>query len=54
LGDDGISSEELDRLRDAIRSASPDKDAIRNAAPDKENGGQKSGNQKSGKWKGGR
>ena len=59
LGDDGISSEELDRLRDAIRSASPDKDAIRNAAPDKENAGQKSGNQKSGnqksgKWTGGR
>jgi predicted transcriptional regulator len=59
LGDDGISSEELDRLRDAIRSASPDKVAIRNAAPDKENAGQKSGNQKSGnqksgKWTGGR
>ncbi len=34
LGDEQISAEELARLRDAIRRASPDKDAIRNAAPD--------------------
>jgi predicted transcriptional regulator len=33
LGDDGISNEELDRL----------KDAIRNAAPDKENAGKRGG-----------
>jgi predicted transcriptional regulator len=39
LGDDGISAEELDRLRDAIRSASPDKVAIRSAATDKKKGG---------------
>jgi len=44
LDDDGISAEELDRLKVAIRSA----------APDKENSGQKNGNQKSGKWQGAR
>ncbi len=38
LGDKEISTEELDRLRDAIRSASPDKEAIRNAAPGKARG----------------
>jgi predicted transcriptional regulator len=38
LGDEEISTEELDRLRDAIRSASPDKEAIRNAATDKTRG----------------
>jgi BlaI family transcriptional regulator, penicillinase repressor len=39
LGDDGISAEELARLRDAIRSASPDREAIRDAAPNKKRGG---------------
>ena len=37
LGDEEISTEELVRLRDAIRSASPERDEIRSAAPDKEN-----------------
>ncbi len=32
LDDDGISAEELARLRDAIRSASPDREAIPDAA----------------------
>jgi predicted transcriptional regulator len=41
LGNEEISAEELDRLRDAIRSASPDKDAIRSTAPDKENTGKR-------------
>jgi predicted transcriptional regulator len=39
LGDEQISAEELDRLRDAIRSASPDKEAIRGASRDKKKGG---------------
>jgi predicted transcriptional regulator len=43
LGDEEISTEELSRLRDAIRSASPDRDAIRIAAPDKENARGKGG-----------
>ena len=43
LGDEEISTEELDRLRDAIRSASPDKEAIRNAAPDTGNDREKGG-----------
>jgi predicted transcriptional regulator len=38
LGDEEISSEELARLSDAIRNASPDKGAIRMAAPDKTRG----------------
>jgi predicted transcriptional regulator len=38
LGDEGISNEELARLRDAIRTASPDDDAIRDAAPNKTRG----------------
>jgi predicted transcriptional regulator len=37
LGDEEISTEELVRLRDAIRSASPERDEILSAAPDKEN-----------------
>ena len=40
LGDEEISTEELARLRDAIRSASPDNDAIR-SAPDKEDASRK-------------
>jgi predicted transcriptional regulator len=43
LGNEEISAEELDRLRDAIRGAAPDKDAIRGAAPDKENTGKRGG-----------
>jgi predicted transcriptional regulator len=43
LGNEEISAEELDRLRDAIRSASPDKDAIRGAAPDKVDAGKRGG-----------
>jgi hypothetical protein len=39
LDDEGISAEELARLRDAIRSASPDRDAIPDAAPNKKRGG---------------
>jgi len=43
LGDDEISTEELSRLRAAIRSASPDEDAIQGEAPGKENARGKSG-----------
>jgi predicted transcriptional regulator len=43
LGNEEISAEELGRLRDAIRSAAPDKDAIRSAAPDKQNTGKRGG-----------
>ena len=39
LDDDGISAEELARLRDAIRSASPDRGTIPDAAPDKKRDG---------------
>jgi predicted transcriptional regulator len=39
LDDDGISAEELVRLRDAIRSASPDREAVRDAAPNKKRSG---------------
>jgi len=39
LDDDGISAEELARLRDAIRSASPDREAERDAAVSKKKGG---------------
>ncbi len=39
LDDDGISAEELARLRDAIRSASPDRAAIRDAASNKKRSG---------------
>jgi len=43
LDDEGISAEELARLRDAIRSASVDKEAIDNPTPDQENAGKRSG-----------
>ena len=43
LGDEEISAEELDRLRDAIRSASPDQAAIRNAAPEEVSTGKRGG-----------
>jgi predicted transcriptional regulator len=39
LDDEGISAEELGRLRDAIRNASPDREAIRDVAPNKNRGG---------------
>lgn len=39
LDDEGISAEELARLRDAIRSASPDREAMRDATPIKKRGG---------------
>jgi predicted transcriptional regulator len=38
LDDDGISAEELARLRDAIQNASPDREAILDAAPNKRRG----------------
>jgi predicted transcriptional regulator len=43
LGDEEISAEELDRLRDAIRNASPDKDGIRGAVPEEESAGKRGG-----------
>jgi predicted transcriptional regulator len=39
LEDDGISAEELGRLRDAIRSASPDREVMLDVAPSKNKGG---------------
>jgi predicted transcriptional regulator len=39
LDEDGISAEELARLRDAIQSASPDREAIPDAALNKKRGG---------------
>jgi predicted transcriptional regulator len=39
LDDDGISAEELSRLREAIRNTSPDKEAIGDATPNKKRGG---------------
>ncbi len=39
LDDDGIPAEELGRLREAIRSASPDREAMGGAAANKEKGG---------------
>jgi BlaI family transcriptional regulator, penicillinase repressor len=39
LDDDGISPEELARLRDAIRSTPPDREAMPDAAPSKKRGG---------------
>src|ERR1700733_9458768 len=39
LDDDGISAEELARLRDAIRNASPDREATRDDAPNNNRGG---------------
>ena len=39
LDDDGISAEELGRLHDAIRSASPDREVMRDAAPNEKRGG---------------
>jgi predicted transcriptional regulator len=43
LGDEEISAEELGRLRDAIRSASPDKAAIRGAALEDVSAGKRGG-----------
>jgi predicted transcriptional regulator len=39
LDDEGISAEELARLRDAIRNASPDRESTREVAPNKNRGG---------------
>jgi|SRR5580693_2254356 predicted transcriptional regulator len=39
LDDDGISAEELGRLREAIRNASPDGEVMSDAAPNKKRGG---------------
>jgi len=39
LDDDGISAEELGRLREAIRNASPDGEVMSDAMPNKKRGG---------------
>jgi len=39
LDDDGISAEELGRLREAIRNASPDGEVMSDAIPNKKRGG---------------
>src|SRR5277367_2241400 len=39
LDDEAISAEELARLREAIRSASPDRESARDVAPNKKGGG---------------